>query len=242
MRMTNFTREIYFTWRRTRDEFVWRFEQCVGNVGTKNRGNKPVRDDYCEIWTIILNILLADEWVLNYKYNLFWRMEWSLLTKETLFNPQDNPVHYFADSVYSNRNHLFCIHPSLKIWKSMSLEQWILCYLSFIHSRIRTMSDNCARVTIRTPINTKEGNGWKRVGCPFFILFPLSRLNFSFFTAAVSATVIRQFSELCPRFGTSVQRDAATDTPADIVPECNRKHCLASRENVLEESIKSITL
>lgn len=172
MRMTNFTRGIYFTWRRTRDEFVWRFEQCVGNVGTKNRGNKPVRDDYCEIWRIILNILLADEWVLNYKYNLFWRMEWSLLTKETLFNPQDNPVHYFADSVYSNRNHLFYIHPSLKIWKSMSLEQWILCYLSFIHSRIRTMSDNCARVTIRTPINTKEGNGWKRVGCPFFILFP----------------------------------------------------------------------
>lgn len=84
----------------------------------------------------------------------------------------------------------------------------------------------------------------KGLAVPFLFSSPssLSRLNFSFFTAAVSATVIRQFSELCPRFGTSVQRDAATDTPADIVPECNRKHCLASHENVLEESIKSITL
>lgn len=68
----------------------------------------------------------------------------------------------------------------------------------------------------------------KGLTIPSFFFYFFAILN-SFFTA-VSATVIRQFSELCPRFGTSVQRDSL-DTPADIVPECNRKHCLASHEN-----------
>ena len=48
-------------------------------------------------------------------------------------------------------------------------------------------------------------------GWPSLLLFYFFRVYNLFFTA-VSATVIRQFSELCPRFGTSVQRDSLPRT------------------------------
>lgn len=180
---------------------------------------------------------------MSFKYQIIYSTnEVALKRKSYLICkiPVDQRIRY---SLFSNWNHLIFYHPLLKIWKSMprTMESCVICLL-FIPG---FLNKNNVGITICERNDTfqliqRRERGWKRVGYPF-LFFTFSRLNFLFFTA-VSATVIRQFSELCPRFGTSktTKRLAATDIPPDIVPECNRKHCLASHENVLEEPIKSM--
>lgn len=88
-----------------------------------------------------------------------------------------------------------------------TMESCVICLLfipGFLNKNnvgITICERNDTLIQINT-INTKEGKRLKKGWLSLSFFFTFSRLNFLFFTA-VSATVIRQFSELCPRFGTS---------------------------------------
>lgn len=141
---------------------------------------------------------------MSFKYQIIYSTnEVALKRKSYLICkiPVDQRIRY---SLFSNWNHLIFYHPLLKIWKSMprTMESCVICLL-FIPGFVNKNNVGitiCERNDTFQLIQRRE-RGWKRVGYPF-LFFTFSRLNFLFFTA-VSATVIRQFSELCPRFGTS---------------------------------------
>lgn len=142
--------------------------------------------------------------------------------------------------LFSNWNHLVFYHPSLE---KACLEQWNPVLSVFYLFIPGFLNKNNVEITLCTRNDTfqliqRREMVEKGLTIPSFFFYFFAILN-SFFTA-VSATVIRQFSELCSRFGTSVQRDSLPRTHRLISSRNVTGNIVSRPTKMLEEPIKSI--